>query len=231
MYFICHTAGGASPAVAVVKTIPVPPEQPVITSSATVPQLKPVQTGTARAVSTITSTSSSPKDSAFSLQTASQSATMVVTLSPPSSSSNPPSAPSGEDVQKISTTIPFSSTGKAAPPFVAPKPQSPVNVVTPMTQTAPISPPPPLVTPPLTPTKPAMASVPSYAPVSAATARVAPTPVSFSPQVLQASSLSPIGEGASTPSRGTPSGRSTPSTALRQGIPQKPYTFLEEKAR
>lgn len=64
-----------------------------------------------------------------------------------------------------------------------------------------------------------------------ATARVAPTPVSFSPQVLQTPSLSPIGDGVSTPYRGTPSGRATPSTALRQGIPQKPYTFLDEKAR
>uniref|UniRef100_A0A673VRJ5 non-specific serine/threonine protein kinase n=1 Tax=Salmo trutta TaxID=8032 RepID=A0A673VRJ5_SALTR len=121
------------------------------------------------------------------------------------------------------------------PPFVLPKPQSPVNVVPPMTQTPPISPPLPLVTPPSTPTKPVMASVPTYAP--AATARMAPSPIpapSFSPQVLQVSSLSPIGEGRGTPVRGTPRDRTTPKpgeTALRQGVPQKPYTFLDEKAR
>uniref|UniRef100_A0A8C7NFQ2 Striated muscle enriched protein kinase a n=1 Tax=Oncorhynchus mykiss TaxID=8022 RepID=A0A8C7NFQ2_ONCMY len=121
------------------------------------------------------------------------------------------------------------------PPFVLPKPQSPVNVVPPMTQTPPISPPLPLVTPPSTPTKPVMASVPTY--TSAATARMAPSPIpapSFSPQVLQVSSLSPIGEGRGTPVRGTPRDRTTlkpGETALRQGVPQKPYTFLDEKAR
>ncbi|KAM6893731.1 striated muscle preferentially expressed protein kinase-like [Xenentodon cancila] len=222
-------AGGASPAVAVVKTMPPPPE-PGITSSTTVPQLKSVQSSAPR---TASSTSSSAKDAAFSLQATTLSPTTVVTPSPPSSAplSSKANPPSGEDVQKASSTLPFSSTVKAAPSFVVPKPQSPVNVVTPMTQAPPISPPPPLVTPPTTPTKPVVASVPSYAPVSTATARVAPTPMAFSPQVLQTSSLSPIGEGASTPTRGTPSGRGTPSTALRQGIPQKPYTFLDEKGR
>ncbi|XP_029941890.1 striated muscle preferentially expressed protein kinase [Salarias fasciatus] len=123
--------------------------------------------------------------------------------------------------------LPSSTTLKASPPFILPKPQSPVNVVTPMTQVPPTLPSPLLVTPPPTPTKPVVASVPTYVPTT--TARVAPTPVSFSPQVLQTSSLSPIGDGASTPNRGTPSGRTT--TALRQGVPQKPYTFLDEKAR
>ncbi|XP_061572129.1 striated muscle preferentially expressed protein kinase [Cololabis saira] len=221
------SAGGASPAVAVVKTVPAAPG-PGPTSSTTLPQIKSVQSSAPRATSF---TSASPKDGAFSPQAPSLSPTTVVTPPPPSpeplsSKANPPSVISGEDAQKVSTTLPFPSTVKSA--FVVPKPQSPINVVTPMTQTPPIS---PLVTPPTTPTKPVLASVPSYAPVSTATARVALTPVAFTPQVLQASSLSPFGEGASTPTRGTPSGRSTPSTALRQGIPQKPYTFLDEKAR
>uniref|UniRef100_A0A3P8T7Y8 Striated muscle enriched protein kinase a n=1 Tax=Amphiprion percula TaxID=161767 RepID=A0A3P8T7Y8_AMPPE len=170
-------------------------------------------------VSMITSTSSPPKDAA---------------VSPSSPPSKPPSEGTAttEDAPKISSTLPSSPTIKAPPPFVLPKPQSPVNVVTPMTQTPPVSPPPVLVTPPSTPTKPVVASVPSYIPTSTATARVAPSPVSFSPPVLQTSSLSPIGEGAPTPSRGTPSGRATPSTgSLRQGVPQKPYTFLDEKGR
>uniref|UniRef100_A0A4W6F3J7 Striated muscle enriched protein kinase a n=1 Tax=Lates calcarifer TaxID=8187 RepID=A0A4W6F3J7_LATCA len=153
---------------------------------------------------------------------------------PSSPTTNPPSPSAGmttEEAQKTGSSLSSSPTVKAPPPFVLPKPQSPVNVVTPMTQTPPISPPPPLVTPPPTPTKPAVASVPTYVPTTTVTARVAPTPVSFSPPVLQTSSLSPIGEGASTPTRGTPSGRATPSTTLRQGVPQKPYTFLDEKAR
>ncbi|XP_044043059.1 striated muscle preferentially expressed protein kinase isoform X2 [Siniperca chuatsi] len=229
------TAEGASPAMAVVKTVPAPPE-PVVTSSVT--PLKPVQTNAPRiTVSTITSTSpkGAASPAALPLPPTSPSK-MVVTPTPPSSlpsspTTNPPLPPATEDTQKISSNLTSSPTVKAPPPFVVPKPQSPVNVVSPMTQTPPISPPPPLVTPPSTPIKPVVASVPTYVPTTTVTARVAPTSVSFSPQVLQASSLSPIGEGVSTPTRDTPSGRPTPSTALRQGVPQKPYTFLDEKAR
>uniref|UniRef100_A0A3Q0QTY0 non-specific serine/threonine protein kinase n=1 Tax=Amphilophus citrinellus TaxID=61819 RepID=A0A3Q0QTY0_AMPCI len=178
-----------------------------------------------------------PYSSCSALVTASPSSKMVVTPPPstslPSSpSANPPSPSAGvtvDDTQKINPTLPSSPTTKPTSPFVLPKPQSPVNVVTPMTQTTAISPPPLLVTSPSTPTKPAVASVPMYVPTTTATARVAPTPVSFTPQVLQTSSLSPIADGASTPTRGTPSGRITPSTVLRQGVPQKPYTFLDEK--
>ncbi|XP_070711425.1 striated muscle preferentially expressed protein kinase [Pempheris klunzingeri] len=235
------TADGASPALAVVKTVPAPPA-PAVTSSVTVPSLKPVQNSAPRTAASaiITSTSTSPKyaapPAALPLP-ASSSSRMAVAPTPPSSlpsspSTNPPSpSAASEDAPKISSALPSSPTVKAPPPFVLPKPQSPVNVVSPMTQTPPISPPLLLVTPPATPTKPAVASVPTYVPTTTVTARVAPTPVSFSPQVLQTSSLSPIGDGGSTPTRGTPSGRTTPSTALRQGVPQKPYTFLEEKAR
>uniref|UniRef100_A0A4W6F4F6 non-specific serine/threonine protein kinase n=1 Tax=Lates calcarifer TaxID=8187 RepID=A0A4W6F4F6_LATCA len=234
------TAEAVSPTVAVVKTIPTPPET-VVTSSVTVPPLKPVQNSAPRiTVSTITFTSTSPKDSAspaaFLPPTTSPTKMVVSPTSflPSSPTTNPPSPSAGmttEEAQKTGSSLSSSPTVKAPPPFVLPKPQSPVNVVTPMTQTPPISPPPPLVTPPPTPTKPAVASVPTYVPTTTVTARVAPTPVSFSPPVLQTSSLSPIGEGASTPTRGTPSGRATPSTTLRQGVPQKPYTFLDEKAR
>ncbi|XP_059183623.1 striated muscle preferentially expressed protein kinase-like [Centropristis striata] len=192
------TAGGASPAVAVVKTVPAAPE-PAPDSSVTVPQPKPVQ------IKAPTSTSTSLRDAAPK--------TVAVSSLPPAGDTS---------------SLPSSPAVKPPPPFVLPKPQSPINVVSPMTQTPPVT----LVTPPLTPTKPALASVPTYvSTTTTVTARVTPTPVAFSPQVLQTSSLSPIGDGASTPSRGTPSGRTTPSTALRQGVPQKPYTFLDEKAR
>ncbi|MEQ2261621.1 hypothetical protein XENORESO_012845 [Xenotaenia resolanae] len=206
MSCVCCAEEGASPAVAVVKTVPAPPE-PVLTSS----QLKPAPDVR------ITSTSST-----FS--------------APPSSlASNPPTSPpvlpaSTTPEEKQSSALPPSTTVKASPSFVLMKPQSPINVVTPMTQ-APVTSSPPVVTPPSTPTKPLVTSVPTYVPAIAATSRVAPTPVSFSPQVLQTYGLSPIAEGASTPTRDTPSGRTTPFTALRQGVPQKPYTFLDEKAR
>ncbi|XP_034720163.1 striated muscle preferentially expressed protein kinase isoform X4 [Etheostoma cragini] len=223
------TAGGAPPALAVVKTVPAALGS-VVPSTGTVTPLKPVQNyAPSTAVSTVTSTSASPKDAASPaappLPPTSASTTVVTRSPPPSLPSTPTTNP------PLPSALPSSPTVKAPPPFVLPKPQSPVNVVSPMTQNPPISPQPPLATPPSTPTKPAVSSVPTYIPTTAATARVTPTPVSFFPQVLQTSSLSPIGEGASTPARGTPSGRTTPSTALRQGVPQKPYTFLDEKAR
>lgn len=152
--------------------------------------------------------------------------TVISSASPPKSGTPPLSKTevATEDTQKS----PSSPAIKIPPPLVTPKPQSPVNVVSPMTQTPPILPPPPVVTPPLTPTKPV---VPTYVPLtSTVTVCVAPTPVIFSPQVLQTSSLSPFADGVTTPTK-APSGRATPSTGLRQGIPQKPYTFLDEKAR
>nr|XP_046238165.1 striated muscle preferentially expressed protein kinase isoform X3 [Scatophagus argus] len=229
------TVGGPSPVVPVVKTVPPPPEPE--------PPLKPAQNNAPRMpVSTISSTTTSLKVAAAPaalplLPTAPSK--MEVTPTPPSSlpysPATNPSLPSAgttaEDAPKIRSPLPSPPTVKAPPPFVLPKPQSPVNVVSPMTQTPPVSPPPPLVTPPSIPTKPAVASVPTYVPTTTVTAHVPPTPVSFSPQVLQTSSLSPIGDRASTPTRGNPSGRTAPSTALRQGVPQKPYTFLDEKAR
>ncbi|KAM9835843.1 striated muscle preferentially expressed protein kinase [Aulostomus maculatus] len=192
------SAGEAPPAVAVVKTVPAPPEA-VVPSSVNIPPLRPVLNNTSRISAPAIA---SPKESFMS------------------PSSSVPSKPPAEEAQKIKLP---SSPVKAVPPLVPPKPQSLINVVSPMTQT-----PSTLVTPPPTPTKPVVASVPTYV---ATTDRVAPTPVTFSPQVLQTSSLSPIADGVNTPTRGTPSGRTTPSTALRQGVPQKPYTFLDEKSR
>ncbi|XP_061686449.1 striated muscle preferentially expressed protein kinase-like [Syngnathoides biaculeatus] len=134
---------------------------------------------------------------------------LIATLSSPSSITNT------QDVPKISARLPSA-------PFVAPKLQSPVNIVSPMTQSKTT-----LGTPPSTPTKPA--SGPIYIPTTIAS--MVPSPISFSSKVLQTSSLSPIGEGTCTPTRGTPAGGAMPSSSLRQGIPQKPYTFLEEKSR
>ncbi|KTG43783.1 hypothetical protein cypCar_00009179, partial [Cyprinus carpio] len=139
---------------------------------------------------------------------------------------------------------------KPSPPVVLPKPQSPVNAVSPPSQTPPVSPP-PLVSPPPAIGKP-ISSVPMYVPTTT-TAHVTPvTPKTpspaLSPPVVLVTSLSPVGEGTGTPNRMTPSGRATPSgritptgrrtptgkpgdSTLRQGVPQKPYTFMDEKAR
>ncbi|KAM8873329.1 striated muscle preferentially expressed protein kinase-like [Synchiropus picturatus] len=142
----------------------------------------------------------------------------------PASHHEPTAAVSAPAMEESSKTAPrFSSTSKGAPSFVSPKAQSPVNVVIPMTQT------PTVLTPPTTPTKPAVSSVPSYAPLTAIATHTPLSPISFSPQVLQTSSLSPIGDGATSPTTGTTP--PAPTTGLRQGVPQKPYTFLDEKSR
>lgn len=198
------TGGGASPATAVVKTLPSRPEP--------VPPLKPLQ----NTPGTVISSASPPKSGA-------PPPSQTEVASSPPAKQNP--ARAAEDTQTSRSSPPI----KIPPPLVSPKPQSPVNVVSPMTQTPPVLPPPPVATLPLTPTKPA---VPIYVPVSSPVSIcVAPTPAIFSPQVLQTSSLSPFADGVATPTKGPSSGRATPSTGLRQGIPQKPYTFLDEKAR
>ncbi|XP_056157045.1 striated muscle preferentially expressed protein kinase [Lampris incognitus] len=215
------SGGGTSPAVAIVKTVPAPPA-PTGTSSMISPSLKPVHT----------SSPSKPVPSAASHEEAGAPAPL-----PPPGTSSPttlasPASPVTQEPHGTNLNLPSTPAVKPPPPFVLPKPQSPINVVPPMTQTPSVSPPPQHHSPLSTPTKPVMAAVPTYVP--AATARVVPTPIpapSFSPQVLQVSSLSPIGESDSASARVTPTGHGGPSTALRQGVPQKPYTFLEEKGR
>ncbi|XP_052377797.1 striated muscle preferentially expressed protein kinase-like isoform X1 [Oncorhynchus keta] len=123
---------------------------------------------------------------------------------------------------------------KLTPPIVLPKPQSPVNIVSPMIKTPPplLAPAPAICTPTL--------SVPMYAPILAATPRVTPPFLSIpaiSSPVMLISSTSPVGEGGVTPTRMTLSRCRTPlggrpsENTLRQGVPQKPYTFMDEKAR
>ncbi|XP_068504955.1 striated muscle preferentially expressed protein kinase isoform X3 [Syngnathus scovelli] len=193
----------ASPVVAVVKTTAVP-------GSLASPSSLPVTSTMTNTTSTVTG----PKN-ATSPVTSLPSAVLPSSYRAPrtiETSSSPSAITNMHDAPKTSSKLP-------SVPFVTPKLQSPVNIVSPMTQTPSI-----LATPPSSPTKPALAV--TYIPTT-----MAPSPSSFSPKVLQTSSLSPIGEGACTPTRSTPSGRVTPSTALRQGVPQKPYTFLEEKSR
>ncbi|XP_075687143.1 striated muscle preferentially expressed protein kinase-like [Rhinoderma darwinii] len=76
--------------------------------------------------------------------------------------------------------------------------------------------------PPSSPTKETPPPQPA-APVAAPVAQTIPTRVLVK-------SVTPGKDGRYTPGgRATPSGRE--STTLRQGVPQKPYTFLDEKAR
>ncbi|KAK7155110.1 hypothetical protein R3I93_009911 [Phoxinus phoxinus] len=157
--------------------------------------------------------------------------TSAFTLAQPSvfsQSISPIIAQSGE-VTNTSSEVPVSHScpKTSMPPLVLPKPTSTINMIPPVTQAQTVSPrsctAPPSIGRSISP-------VPTYVP---ATCSVAPPTVS--PHVILVSSISPIGEGASSPTPETHTGRvvscTKTETTLRQGVPQKPYSFLDEKAR
>ncbi|XP_062862335.1 striated muscle preferentially expressed protein kinase isoform X3 [Trichomycterus rosablanca] len=251
----------------VVKTLSSTANPTVVTSTMTVPPIKPVGSKPAPTSSTTVVQTPAAATKPSTAVTPTPPPAPVPASTPTTTSSHKvsnlqPPAPSTQAPAKAKTTLnitvskptpsPPTTTQpvppRPAPPVVLPKPQAPVNVVPPMAKTPPVSPP-PLVSPPPTLSKP-ISSVPMYVP--------APTPVvtpvtpttpspALNPPVVLVTSLSPVGEGTTTPrmtpsGRVTPSGRITPSgrrtplgkpgeSALRQGVPQKPYTFMEEKAR
>ncbi|ROL50411.1 Striated muscle preferentially expressed protein kinase [Anabarilius grahami] len=260
------TAPQKSSGTVVVKTLSSAPAPApaVVKSTMTLPAMKPAAVKPAA----VPPTTSAPST-----------AQPVKPVSPPASTTTPspaalpPSHRTVPDIQTPSPGIPTPSKAKTtlnitvakpspaspaaqpppakpSPPVVLPKPQTPINVVSPLSQTPPVSPP-PLVSPPPAIGKP-ISSVPMYVPTTT-TAHVTPvtpnTPTpALSPPVVLVTSLSPVGEGTGTPNRMTPSGRATPSgritptgrrtpigkpgdLTLRQGVPQKPYTFMDEKAR
>ncbi|XP_060479699.2 striated muscle preferentially expressed protein kinase isoform X6 [Panthera onca] len=83
--------------------------------------------------------------------------------------------------------------------------------------------------------KPASSSTPLYMVTSFVSAPPAPEPPAPEPPPeptkVTVRSLSPAKELVTSPVGGPPSSPGPEGTALRQGPPQKPYTFLEEKAR
>nr|XP_031533604.1 striated muscle preferentially expressed protein kinase [Vicugna pacos] len=78
-------------------------------------------------------------------------------------------------------------------------------------------------------------STPLYVVTSFVSAPPAPEPPAPEPPPeptkVTVQSLSPAKEVVSSPGGGPPSSSRPEGTTLRQGLPQKPYTFLEEKAR
>uniref|UniRef100_A0A673GPF5 non-specific serine/threonine protein kinase n=1 Tax=Sinocyclocheilus rhinocerous TaxID=307959 RepID=A0A673GPF5_9TELE len=138
-----------------------------------------------------------------------------------------PSPAQSGDVTNTSSEVSVSHScpKTSIPPLVHPKPTSVISTVSPVTQNQTVSPrsytAPPSIGRSISP-------VPSYVP---ATCSVTPNPIS--PPVIPVSSISPIGEGASspTPEMGRVVSSTKTETTLRQGVPQKPYRFLDEKAR
>ncbi|XP_032423252.1 striated muscle preferentially expressed protein kinase isoform X1 [Xiphophorus hellerii] len=236
----------------VVKTVPATSPAPpvVMMSSMKVPPIKPAPSKSTTVTTVPTPASSVAKSPS---PVASKPAVGHPAGTEPTSADQAPVTP-----PKAKTSISISVSKPQAkltpPPVVPPKPQSPV-LAFPSTINKPPSPV-PTSAPPIG--KP-ISSVPMYVP--AATARSTPpsqvastpattapsvTPLALSPPVVIVQSLTPVLQGGD--SRGTPSGRITPSGrltpsgrrtplgkagegSLRQGVPQKPYTFMDEKAR
>ncbi|XP_041117494.1 striated muscle preferentially expressed protein kinase-like isoform X2 [Polyodon spathula] len=200
---------------------------PVVTTSVTIP---PFQAPSSK---TLTNSTSLSKPAVVQI-TPSTTPTPIptkTTLTTTATTSSYVARPSRSSTEN--ETLP---TTQAPRPAIFPKPPTPVNLVTSISPFPPISPS-PLVPSTLVTGKP-ISSVPMYAPKTQT--RVTPSPLSFlTPSVELVTSLSPVGEGVSSPTRLTPTGRVTPSTkllesgttALRQGVPQKPYTFMDERAR
>ncbi|XP_069925959.1 striated muscle preferentially expressed protein kinase isoform X1 [Oryctolagus cuniculus] len=197
-------------------------ESPALPSA--VHQDAPVTSGPARAP---------PSDSPTSL---------APTPVPPSVTLSPPSAPTSPN-QTLSSlkavgpppqTPPRKHRGLQATRQAEPTPSS--------TQVTPSEPKPSVPdagspTPAPTPqgAKPASSRTPLYMVTSFVSAPPAPEPPAPEPPPepikVTVRSLSPAKEVVGSPGGGPPSSPRPEGTALRQGLPQKPYTFLEEKAR
>nr|XP_061799785.1 striated muscle preferentially expressed protein kinase-like [Nerophis lumbriciformis] len=144
-----------------------------------------------------------------------------------------------------------------APPVVPPKPQTPLKVIINNKTPSPVPSPAPIIGKPISsvpmyaPAATACVTASSQSTLTTTITTPSVSAVNVSPTVVVLQSLTPVVQGGDsrtpsgriTPSgRVTPSGRATPSGRrtplgkagegyLRQGVPQKPYTFMDEKAR
>lgn len=175
---------------------------------------------------------------------------LPVTTSLPKQTTAPPKA---KTTLSISMSKPQHKL--TPPPLVPPKPQSPVNAELSKNNNppSPISTPTPVIGKPIS-SVPVYKSAPSTCvtplsqSINSSSANTTPSvpTVMLSPPVVVMQSVTPVLQGGNnwstssgrvTPSgRATPSGRRTPlgkpgEGSLRQGVPQKPYTFMDEKAR
>ncbi|XP_077436691.1 striated muscle preferentially expressed protein kinase isoform X2 [Vanacampus margaritifer] len=165
---------------------------------------------------------------------------------------------SGKAKSTLSINVGKPQTKPTTPPAVPPKPQTPVKVIINNKAPSPVAPPIPVIGKPISsvpmyaPTATARVTPSSQSTVTTTITTPSVSAVKVSAPVVVLQSLTPALQGGDsrgtplgrvTPSgRITPSGRVTPSGRrtplgkagegyLRQGVPQKPYTFMDEKAR
>ncbi|XP_056244779.1 striated muscle preferentially expressed protein kinase isoform X1 [Seriola aureovittata] len=175
--------------------------------------------------------------------------TLSISVSKPQTKLSPPPAVPPKPRSPVHVAIPV--TSRAPLPVSAPSPApapSPAAAPAP----APVIGKPISSVPMYVPTATARVTPPSQSSSTPTATTPSVTPVTLSPPVVVVQSLTPVLQGGDswssssgrvTPSgRATPSGRVTPSGrrtplgkpgegSLRQGVPQKPYTFMDEKAR
>ncbi|KAM8900730.1 striated muscle preferentially expressed protein kinase isoform 1-T1 [Lycaon pictus] len=194
----------------------------------------PVTSGPARSPPPHSPTSLAPSPTPTPASTPAPAAPPPATLSP----SSPPAPPS-QALSSLKAVGPPPQTpprkhrglqpaqqAEPTPPSAQATPSEPKSSV-PDTGT-----PTPASTPPGA--KPAASSTPLYMVTSFVSAPPAPEPPAPEPPPepkVTVRSLSPAKEVVSPAVGGLPSSPSLEATTLRQGPPQKPYTFLEEKAR
>ncbi|XP_044525375.1 striated muscle preferentially expressed protein kinase [Gracilinanus agilis] len=159
----------------------------------------------------------------------------------PASPHAPPSAPSSPSPPAPLNQVQSHLKAVGPPPPTPPRKHRGLLAARPAELTSPSDQPPPSGSEPLasntkppspspSESKPTSSPAPKYMVTSFVSAPTVPEPAP-SPTKVTVRSLTPAKERVSSPAGGSPSSPGPEGTTLRQGPPQKPYTFLEEKAR
>ncbi|KAF6738702.1 Striated muscle preferentially expressed protein kinase [Oryzias melastigma] len=252
-------AAASAPPVVMMSSMKVPPMKPAPPKSTTVTNVQPVPPPSSVPAISV-SKPASPVTIKPAVQVAVSQPPVTLSVSTISTQQAPVQTTTSAQITppKAKTTISISVSKPQLkpPPIVPPKPQSPIHAFPSVTH----SPPSPEPSPAPAIGKP-ISSLPMYVPTATShvtppppavspktptTTAPAVAPVTISPPVVVVQSLTPVvlGGDSRSPSSGrvTPTGRVTPSGrrtplgkpgdgSLRQGVPQKPYTFMDEKAR
>uniref|UniRef100_A0A3P9JTH3 Striated muscle enriched protein kinase b n=1 Tax=Oryzias latipes TaxID=8090 RepID=A0A3P9JTH3_ORYLA len=245
-------AGTSAPPVVMMSSMTVPPMKPAPPKSTTVTNIQPVPPSMPAPTISV-SQPTSPLTIKPAVQVAVSRPAVTLSVSTISTQQAPVQTP---PKAKTTISISVSKPHLKPPPVVPPKPQSPIHAFPSVTHSPPSPEPSPVPAigkpisslPMYVPTASAhlTAPLPAVSATTPATTAPAVTPVTTPPPVVVVQSLTPVmlGGDSRSPSSGrvTPTGRVTPSGrrtplgkpgegALRQGVPQKPYTFMDEKAR
>ncbi|XP_077392813.1 striated muscle preferentially expressed protein kinase isoform X1 [Festucalex cinctus] len=230
----------------VLKQTPAPTQRPVLKQTPTPPAPQP------------SAKSPLPKPVQPTVQVEMKQIPSVITVpSEPAPSQTNTTTTSVKTKSTLSINVGKPKAKPTAPPAVPPKPQTPVKVIVNNKAPSSVAPPAPVIGKPISsvpmyaPTATARVT-PSQSTVTPTITTPSVSAVKVSAPVVVLQSLTPAlqgGDSRGTPSgqvtpsgRTTPTGRVTPSGRrtplgkagegyLRQGVPQKPYTFMDEKAR